>query len=728
MKNFNKILFSLVVCALFCLTCIPVLADDSDDTDHYYLVLDAAGGSIEDEDTTEISSPKDEFGTVKLSEYKPVRDGFTFTGWYNKSKKVTSISAADFKDGENRITLVAMYTKDSYSGSGLTFTLDANGGTIGDSESGSYDFDVVSHTYGIALSEYVPKKEGSTFAGWNSKADGSGQKVDILYYSAFEKADENGYEYTDVDGTADTRNLHFYAQWTSDIKSSGKITIGKSSWTDLQGDITFDKFYGKAVSVKIEAAKGVTIGYLISGSAMSEDELAGSEFTEYTSAFTIEENGKHVVYAQLKKDDKTAYISSDGFILDTHAPSIKGASDGDVFCSAVDITIKESHLDKVTVNGNEVSPGDGGALTLSPADGPQTITATDKAGNKTEITITVNKDHVAKADDGNCTTPIVCKYCGKELQKGNAEHALTKWKSNGNGTHSRKCTNKGCGYRVTQDCHGGTATCKKKAVCKVCGAKYGSLSKTNHPNIKKTDEVPATAANEGNIEYWYCPDCGKYFSDKACTKEIKKNDTVTSKLKPTITGGQNTSWKKSGTDNLKFRSDANYSDFKAVLVDGRELNSSSYTVSEGSIIVELKPTYLETLVSGPHTLTIRSVTGDASTDFTIVAKDVTTSTTATTQTTTEATTEQQRHTYDYTAVTTEATTTEEPTTKATTETTTVSTTEKSTLTVGSYRASDSVDKSKSKVHNLQLVILITVLATILVSFIIILISSGRKKK
>ena len=92
------------------------------------------------------------------------------------------------------------------------------------------------------------------------------------------------------------------------------------------------------------------------------------------------------------------------------------------------------------------------------------------------------------------------------------------------------------------------------------------------------------------------------------------------------------------------------------------------------------------------------------------------------------TTEQQRHTYDYTAVTTEATTTEEPTTKATTETTTVSTTEKSTLTVDSYRASNSVDKSKSKVHNLQLVILITVLATILVSFIIILISSGRKKK
>ena len=35
---------------------------------------------------------------------------------------------------------------------------------------------------------------------------------------------------------------------------------------------------------------------------------------------------------------------------------------------------------------------------------------------------------------------------------------------------------------------------------------------------------------EGNIEYWYCSDCGKYFKDAAATKEIAKADTVIVKL------------------------------------------------------------------------------------------------------------------------------------------------------------------------------------------------------
>ena len=43
--------------------------------------------------------------------------------------------------------------------------------------------------------------------------------------------------------------------------------------------------------------------------------------------------------------------------------------------------------------------------------------------------------------------------------------------------------------------------------------------------------MAATKTAEGNIEYWYCEGCGKYYSDKDGTKEIKKADTVTAKLK-----------------------------------------------------------------------------------------------------------------------------------------------------------------------------------------------------
>lgn len=45
--------------------------------------------------------------------------------------------------------------------------------------------------------------------------------------------------------------------------------------------------------------------------------------------------------------------------------------------------------------------------------------------------------------------------------------------------------------------------------------------------------VPAKSATkdaEGNIEYWYCEGCGKYFADAAATKDIAKDDTRTDKL------------------------------------------------------------------------------------------------------------------------------------------------------------------------------------------------------
>lgn len=46
----------------------------------------------------------------------------------------------------------------------------------------------------------------------------------------------------------------------------------------------------------------------------------------------------------------------------------------------------------------------------------------------------------------------------------------------------------------------------------------------------KTEAKAATHMTEGNIEYWYCDGCKKYFSDEAGTKEIALKDTVIPKL------------------------------------------------------------------------------------------------------------------------------------------------------------------------------------------------------
>lgn len=107
------------------------------------------------------------------------------------------------------------------------------------------------------------------------------------------------------------------------------------------------------------------------------------------------------------------------------------------------------------------------------------------------------------------------------------DHTWSAWTSNGDGTHSRRCT---CNAVETVNCSGGKATCKDKAICEICGDSYGNPDQNNHTDLKHIDAKAATAAAEGNIAYWYCDGCKKYFSDAAATGEITRADTVTAKL------------------------------------------------------------------------------------------------------------------------------------------------------------------------------------------------------
>ena len=86
-----------------------------------------------------------------------------------------------------------------------------------------------------------------------------------------------------------------------------------------------------------------------------------------------------------------------------------------------------------------------------------------------------------------------------------------------------------CGKTVS-DHTGGKATCRDKAICEICGEAYGALAPNNHAALKHAAAKAATGDAEGNIEYWYCEGCGKYYSDAGATKEITWADTVTTKL------------------------------------------------------------------------------------------------------------------------------------------------------------------------------------------------------
>ena len=112
-------------------------------------------------------------------------------------------------------------------------------------------------------------------------------------------------------------------------------------------------------------------------------------------------------------------------------------------------------------------------------------------------------------------------------QNNNHTHTWGAWMSNGDGTHTHACA---CSVTETVNCSGGTASCKERAVCDICKAEYGATAPDNHGGkLKHVEAKAATTSEEGNIEYWYCETCGKYYSDAGTKNEITQAETVISK-------------------------------------------------------------------------------------------------------------------------------------------------------------------------------------------------------
>ncbi|MGN0611705.1 MAG: hypothetical protein ACI4JI_07975, partial [Ruminiclostridium sp.] len=173
-----------------------------------------------------------------------------------------------------------------------------------------------------------------------------------------------------------------------------------------------------------------------------------------------------------------------------------------------------------------------------------------------------------------------------------------------------------------QDKHaGGKADCVNKAVCDTCGEEYGEVDSTNH-NLERIPAKAATVTENGNIEYWHCKDCGKYFADENGENEIELADTIIAKLPPEIIDGMGQSVTEGEKKELSFTSNAAFGDFIRVEIDGVTLDEENYTATEGSTVVTLKAEYVASLSVGKHTIGIVSESGTATTTFSVNAKTV----------------------------------------------------------------------------------------------------------
>ena len=142
--------------------------------------------------------------------------------------------------------------------------------------------------------------------------------------------------------------------------------------------------------------------------------------------------------------------------------------------------------------------------------------------------------------------------------------------------------------------------------CTVCKTKGDEADHAFEWKIDKEATV-----TEAGAKHEECKICG-----------YNKTAVVIDKLAPSIIDGKNVKWGKGDENGLTFKSDAAFSDFVEVLVDGKTVAAENYEKREGSIVIQLKASYLVTLAAGEHTLTIRSASGDATTKFTIEAEVV----------------------------------------------------------------------------------------------------------
>ena len=99
--------------------------------------------------------------------------------------------------------------------------------------------------------------------------------------------------------------------------------------------------------------------------------------------------------------------------------------------------------------------------------------------------------HTAAADDGDCTTSVLCEVCGVTVTAAKADHTWGAWSSNGDGTHTHRCTIPGCTEGVE------TETCidaNHDYTCDLCGAALPRPAPTATPTAAPTATPTATPA------------------------------------------------------------------------------------------------------------------------------------------------------------------------------------------------------------------------------------------
>lgn len=369
---------------------------------------------------------------------------------------------------------------------------------------------------------------------------------------------------------------------------------------------------------------------------------AGSASKEYT--LTI----KAVSVTSLKLNKDSLTLQERG--SDTLTATVEPAD-----ATNQDVTWKSSDTSIATVSA------DGTVTAISAGTATITATAKDGSGVSASCTLTVTHGKMVQTPkkDATCTVDgteeyWTCEICGKHFKDESGTIPTTpeenkiqatghsygepvwNWSEDGKTctvtfTCEKDETHKETPKVTVTSAEKAPATCTEAGVTTYTATvEFNGKTYTDTKDVAdipaighkltKTEAKAPTSTDTGNIEYWYCKVCDKYFSDEKAEHEITLENTIIAKL-PKFVSGANQEWTKGSKDGLTFKIDTDIKEFKKVLVDGKELKDTDYDIKSGSTILTLKPSFLDTLSAGKHKIRFEFNTGSVEAYFTVKDKE-----------------------------------------------------------------------------------------------------------
>lgn len=458
----------------------------------------------------------------------------------------------------------------------------------------------------------------------------------------------------------------------------GTVTIGENAFKKLIHDITFGLFFKESTEVTFsgsDATSGVaSLEYVRSETLLTEEELlARTDWTEYSGPIseTAEDAKAFVYYGKVTdKAGNTTLFGADGVIFDTAAPSFAGVTDGGTYYTTQTVTVTDVNVDTLTLNGEPVTspvtlPGD--------TDATYTLTATDKAGNEAQITVTMRSfasletpvagltpDNVTSADKAaleetlDKVSGLLQSGAPTEEEKNKLEatqskieemlDTLDKAQSAGSTENTDKVAavtpdNVKPGDRedleaAKQDLetaledYGGNYTEEEKAPLEEALNRIDAA-------LESLDKVQAVQDAVAALPDTVAPDDAQTAEKVEAAQDLldrltdhekellgtaageKLNELLAQAAAYRILSGDKSTWTLGGADGLTVTANGSPNRLTEMQLDGKTLAPENYTVRTGSTVVILAPGYLNSLATGTHTLTFVYENGQTSATFTV---------------------------------------------------------------------------------------------------------------